>query len=134
MKVCFQALFCSFLGPRFFIFLDTLCWFLLCVNTPPLPGVMCWPRAGVEHYLQPGPSSWLALKPSDCPQPHSLLLRVCQNLSVLRGEDLRQHLAVTWMQADWKSDAQAASLSYASRPLSQKSGELGISVCTTGSY
>lgn len=86
----------------------------------PLPGVMCWPHAGVEHYPQPGPSSWLALKPSDCPKPHSLLLRVCQNLSVFRGEDLSQHLAVTWMQANWKSDPQAASSEL------QKSWELGI--------
>lgn len=54
--------------------------------------------AGVEHYPQPGPSSWLALTPSDCPKPHSLLLRVCQNLCVQRGGSQPKHLAVTWMQ------------------------------------
>lgn len=115
----FRVLLCCFLRDTFLDF-PGHSWFLRCVLCR-LFRVWCAGHVqGLNIILSLvqvlGWLSNLAIVQSQ----HSLLLRVCQNLLVFRGEDLSQHLAVTWMQANWKSDPQAASSEL------QKSWELGI--------
>lgn len=72
---------CSFFGTRFWIFLVTLGFFGAFYASSGCDVLATCRGWSIILSLV---SSWLAL--CDCPKPHSLLLRVCQNLSsVQRG-------------------------------------------------
>ena len=106
LRLVSGSLSCSFVWNIvlcFFIFLDSLCWFLY-IKQSPLLVLTEWSQED-ELISQPGPDSWLSLKPFWLSKPLSLSLVtppvwVCvQTYQCPQRKDLSQYLDAHWLES-----------------------------------